>query len=964
MLFERQQYQEDCVHNIVTTLKDSEEVSDFSLLHESLRAVQTDKAIPIKYNSNHNRLDVLMETGTGKTFTYLKTMYALNKEYGTNKFVVFVPRTAIQEGIIQNIALTSDYFFREYGKRIKLQSYKNNGLVQIRNFVRDKNELSVLILTSSSINKPTNKTSKGNILRRQHENIGRENSTPLDAIAELTPVIFIDEPHLLKGEKFTEAYNEFFSKLLCIRFGATFPNEENHKISNVVYTLDSLSAFREYLVKRIRVFTLVNQESGIKFSNLQVREKRVTIFYFQENIEYSKGISFGEDIGGAINDNRYNGLHIVRAKNQKVYLSDHTEHSLKNRYEISDETVRQMIRQTIKIHFEKEQELFTQNLKALTLFFIPNVSDFRGNSPRIKTIFEQEYTEVRAEYMKKELSEEYCQYLEQDYDEEHNLCVHEGYFSGDRGSQETQEAKGVELILKEKNKLLSMQTPLRFIFSVWALQEGWDNPNIFTICKLAATDAETSRRQQVGRGLRLAVNQGGRRQTYNYCEQNENRFYDINTLDIVVSGQEKNFIESIQEEINEYSYRFSGNTITEEMLCKLNLNRKQLRKLFDFLEEHEIIEFVELANQYAVRSSIAEFLKNFKDQLPQVLLSKYDELMKFFIDAAKSPVIDAHKKPEKVSIRKAQAEAFKELWETITRKAEITYSDIDEENLKKCICARFASETIDSVEVILKTQTYNPQTDEVENVRQDKLSNQQFFVKATYADFVLAFAKEAKLPLTFTIDMFNQLGKSRDKIKNNPKRASQLLQKIVKEEIHKNIIHSIGYEFKSDITISNCPPLYSEDGTPNSEIASHHLGQYIDPKIAPPKHYLYNKIVFDSIIEKQVVQNDPEKVDQKIIKVFAKLPKISIPTPYKTYSPDFAYLIETANSKRIFLIVETKGYESESDIPLDQQTKIDYAKKFFKALQRHIQNIPNTRIEYKTRINKQELYQLLTEISQ
>lgn len=966
MLFEHQQYQEDCANNIVTVLKDSANLSDFSALQTALNDLQRDQGIPITEHSNRNRLDVLMETGTGKTFTYIKTMYEMNKEYDAKKFIVFVPRTAIREGIIQNIDLTADYFFRQYRKRIKLHLYNKGEMNQIRNFVRNKNELSVLILTSSSINKPTRENSKGNILLRKHENIGRENSTPLDAIAELNPVIFIDEPHLLKGERFTEAYQNHFSKSLCLRFGATFASEENHKISNVIYTLDSLSAFREYLVKRIRVTTIIDGESGVKFSNANVREKSATILYFKDNIEYKKDIRWGDDIGACIGDSNYQGLNIVRTKNNSVYLSNRTTHDLTNNYEISNDTMRRMIGHTIESHFDKEERLFKQGIKTLSLFFIPSVADFRGDAPRIKNMFEEEYKKIRTNYLKKsKLSKSYRTYLAKDYDEDHNLRVHEGYFSGDSGSSDAREARGVELILKKKTELLSVETPLRFIFSVWALQEGWDNPNIFNICKLAPSKAETSRRQQVGRGLRLAVNQQGKRQTHRYCEENEHKFYAINTLDVVVSGQEKDFIAGIQNEIIENSYIFGGDNIDEDIIqgLPLSLNRQQTRKLISFLEDNKIIEFSDLENTYIVRYPVAQFLQTNKDQLPPVLTSKYDAMLSYFGNAAKSPVVNANKKKIQIKIRAEKLEEFKTLWESITRKVKIIYKDIDAAHLKQCIRTRFNIEPIHPAKIIIRKQIYNAQTNEVEISSQDVLGNQQFFEKSTYSEFVFAFAKESKLPLPFIIDMFNQLQDEEGgagKIKNNPKLAAKLLLDIVKDAIHSNIIHSIGYQFESDVTISNHSPLYDENGKPCTTIDAHHLGRYLDEKTNPPAHYLYDKIVYDSNIEKEVICNDPKKIDTKTIQVFAKLPAISIPTPYKKYHPDFAYFITTETSKKIFLVVETKGYNSEGAIPCEEKQKIEYAKKFFAALQ---SQIPDVDIVYKSRINQQELHDLLEDIN-
>ncbi|HPO50317.1 MAG TPA: DEAD/DEAH box helicase family protein, partial [Spirochaetota bacterium] len=241
MLFEKQRYQEDCVNNIISVLKDYDfERNDANELKSNLSLFYKQFNIPKKELSDKLKLDILMETGTGKTFAYIKTIFELNKNYGLNKFIIFVPRKAIREGVIQNINLTSNYFFEEYGKRLHKYTYdgdKSIGSIKTH-FIRNKDELSVLILTAASIDKETN------ILRRSDENLFRDKSI-FDALTKINPIIFIDEPHLLKGESFTKIFNLFNS--LHIRFGATYPKESEHSLSNMIYSLDSLSSFKNYL---------------------------------------------------------------------------------------------------------------------------------------------------------------------------------------------------------------------------------------------------------------------------------------------------------------------------------------------------------------------------------------------------------------------------------------------------------------------------------------------------------------------------------------------------------------------------------------------------------------------------------------------------------------------------------------------------------------------------------------------
>ncbi|OON99237.1 MAG: hypothetical protein ATN35_01620 [Epulopiscium sp. Nele67-Bin004] len=504
MLFEKQEYQEKCVDNIIEVLKDYDfKFNDVDALYASITEFYKSNLLPIKDKSNQTRLDIEMETGTGKTFTYIKTIFELNRQYNQNKFIIFVPRKAIREGVIQNIELTSDYFFQEYGKRISLYTYDSKlSVSNIKNhYLKNEDELSVLVLTNSSIDKKDT-----NIIHKYQEDLFGDDSI-FNSLQKLNPILIIDEPHLLKGTAFTNIFNEFNS--LCLRFGATFPSEPKHKLSNMVYSLDSITSFKQFLVKKIRVNTVITNDSRLKVNHAAANS--VELLYFQDNEEKKVNVTKGEDIGLKSGESMFNGLYVVNIsiKDKKVYLSNKTALTIEDNYELSDEEIRLMIRKTIECHFQKEESFFNKRIKTLSLFFIPNIADYRGDEPRIKKIFEEEYKILRSEIISNTQNEEYKKYLLRDINENGELIVHEGYFSGDRGSADDKITTGIDLILKDKESLLSFDTSLRFIFSVWALQEGWDNPNVFNICKLANTDKDTSRRQQIGRGLRLCVNQDG-----------------------------------------------------------------------------------------------------------------------------------------------------------------------------------------------------------------------------------------------------------------------------------------------------------------------------------------------------------------------------------------------------------------------------------------------------------------------
>ena len=949
MLFEKQEYQEKCVQNIIDVLSEYDFNSNsYEQLKGNLKSFYSTNPLPISDLSPNTKLDIKMETGTGKTFTYLKTIFELNKIYGQKKFIIFVPRKAIREGVLQNIALTSDYFSNEYGKRLVKYTYDGGQSLAIikHHYLKNQDELSVLVLTNSSIDK----TDK-NLLHYDQEDLSNAESV-FKALQNLRPIIFIDEPHLLKGEAFTKVFNEFNS--LYLRFGATFPSEESHKISNMIYSLDSISSFKNHLVKRIRVNTIITHDFWLKVNT--ATKKEINFLYFQNNEEKKAKVKLEEDIGQATGLAEYNSVNVVNVDSKSVYLSNGQQLEINKGYDLSDEEISLMIRKTIDTHFEKEENFFNKGIKTLSLFFIPTINDFRGDSPRILKIFEKEYKEKRKEVLTKKINIKYKKYLEKDFNEEGNLNVHEGYFSGDGKTKDEKESNGINLILKDKERLLSLDTPLRFIFSVWALQEGWDNPNVFQICKLSQTNSETSRRQQIGRGLRISVNQEGKRITYNYVDENTEEFFKYNTLDVIVSGREKNFIEEIQKEINEDSYIRTGDEITEDYFTTIGLDRSQSNRLITQLEDNNIIELKD--KKFTILSPLLDFITTHKEE---VLACKIDEdlysslCVKLEEFGTTKIIENGNIKPKTVNIKQDKLEQFKKLWETINRKAKIVYKDIEEDNIIECIVDKFNQEDIRPVYSKIEIKEFNADKNIIENKETQNLDKINFIKNERYKKFIIEFAKEEKLPLLFITKLFNKIDK--EKVKNNPREAKIRLKAIIKDEIHKNILQSVTYNLESEIKITT---LQHDDKTYRTELKYTEIGRFICDDI-PPDHFLFDKVVYDSDIEKIAILDDPQKVDKQSITVFAKLPRISIPTPYKHYNPDFAYLIDRENKKTLFLVVETKGYNKESDIPDDENMKIKYAEKFFNELQKAT---PDIKIVFKKRINKADLSDLLKDISE
>ncbi|MBX7490748.1 DEAD/DEAH box helicase family protein [Helicobacter turcicus] len=974
MIFERQDYQQECINNIISVLEDFDfDAHNAENLKTCLDKFYATHTMPIKNLSNKLNLDILMETGTGKTFTYLNLIFELHSKFKQNKFIIFVPRKAILESVKQNIKLTKDYFYTQYHKHLKAYVYSDTKSQEaiINHYIKNTDELSVLILTNSAIDK------KDNILNKSHEALFNTESI-FTNIANLKPISIIDEPHLLKGN----AFNTYFSQInaLYFRFGATFPKykeikKKEHVLSNMVYCLDSINAFNNYLVKQIRTHTIIQDNNTPYLIKGNNKEKYGIFSYFVNGIEKQKRINKNQDLGDL--DSKFRGICLINVDKDKAYLSNGETIQAKKSYVLQEDEISRLMAKAIDLHFEKEVELFQKSIKALSLFFIPSIEDFRGENPFIKNAFERIYKQKREQVLKQNLPQEYRTYLNQDFDKDQVLRVHQGYFSGDsqknaktkESGKENIEANDIKMILEEKEKLLSFQTPLRFIFSVWALQEGWDNPNIFTLTKLANSTSETSRHQQVGRGLRLCVNNEGKRITHSFVDYDDSAFFDINYLDMVVSSEERGFIERLQKEIEDSSFSLSGDILTEEFLEHLGLDKRQINRLLIRLEDLGCLEFDKQSNSYKIIAQIYEAMKN--ENIKVLLGEQYMEILEAFKprENRHDYLTDANKTNEKINIRQSLAQEFKELWHSINKQAKIVYENINQTHLVESIIESFNAKSIHKEYISYEKKVYDSKNNRIITEKLENIAAKEYAhtLHKNLPQLLIEFAKanqkrHEELPLSFLLKLYNHPKLNKQSFINSPKAAFQALQDCIKEELHKNLLQSVSYDFSQN-TFSNerFDPLYTPDKHPRQSIEKHMLGKYISKNI-PSDNYLYEKAVCDSKIEEEITL-DTLKLNDYQIQVFAKLPKLSIPTPYKSYEPDFAYLLKDAKGQKIFFVCESKGYDKESDIPAQERKKIDYAEKFFEKLGESMQN-KNIKVYFHTRINKQNLLQVLEEVLQ
>jgi len=959
--YEIQSYQEDCVTNITSLFESLRQKVNFG---EVLTAHHKKN----KYNfpvQDTKNIDIMMETGTGKTFTFIKTIFELSKHFGYKKFIVLIPTVPIREGTKTNLEDTKDYFKSFYAnekeKEIETFVYEGGNISAVRQFI-GTSHLSVLVMTPSSF------SHKDNILNRPLE---KDINTPelfvnnqeppksyLECLKRLNPIVIMDEPHRFEGNAFKTYFEGFENYFL--RFGATFPKKKDSlPLSNVAYVLDSISSFRQSLVKKIVVYT----QDVVENTDTLIGIEKVGTVNKAFVSTLTNGIIARRELGvGAV----FNGKSIKKINKDTIVLADDTIEKVD--YSLSDESLRAMIKETIKIHFEKEKGLFEQGIKALTLFFMESdTSLFRGSNPKIKTFFEEEYKKQYTEIVSKlDQSSDYYKFLQNDFDSDNTLQVHKGYFSGDKGNADEKVKAGVDEILKDKKKLLSFESPTRFIFSIWALQEGWDNPNVFTICKLSNQGSEISKLQQIGRGLRICVNQNLQRNTLKNLNDDQEAFWKINNLDVVVSSKEHGFVEAIQNEILSNSFLISE-TFTEQELIK-TLKEKSgfdddtvITLVDDILKEKKMIVRKAIVDGQKIYEKSPEFSAILKEQnLPEEQVKAIESL---FATDTNTYVQKGEKKKEKkkVFIKATHLQEFQNLWNTINKNAFYVLETLTAEQESQLIQnIKTQIEAVNIEEILLQTIRAELNVNKIGEqggITERLTDTVSYKSKVDYLELVRTLSNNTKTPISFVVKIFNALS---DDFKtkmlcNNPEQA----QREISEIINKNLIAMLKANIKYDgINGTGLPNVFkTEKGKTYLDTGS--VGKFqkdISGDFNLKSKWVFEEVIeYDSDFELEIVEQDPD-IDS--IEIFGKLPRLKIKTPLGDYNPDFCYAIKSTEGNKIFLVVEAKGYKSSTAIPVDEKGKIDFAKKYFEALGEHYKD-QNIKISFKERINKTQLAALI-----
>lgn len=770
----------------------------------------------------------------------------------------------------------------------------------------------------------------------------------------------MDEPHRFEGNAFKTYFEGFENYFL--RFGATFPKKKDSlPLSNVAYVLDSISSFRQSLVKKIVVYT----QDVVENTDTLVGIEKVGSKNIAHVSTLTNGIIARRQLGvGSV----FNGKSIKKILKDTIVLADDTIEKVD--YSLSDESLRAMIKKTIKIHFEKEKGLFEQGIKALTLFFMESdTSLFRGSNPKIKNFFEEEYKKQYTEIVSKlDQTSDYYKFLQNDFDSENTLQVHKGYFSGDKGNADEKVKAGVDEILKDKKKLLSFESPTRFIFSIWALQEGWDNPNVFTICKLSNQGSEISKLQQIGRGLRICVNQNLQRQTLKNLDNDQETFWKINNLDVVVSNKEQGFVEAIQNEILSNSFLISE-TFTEQELIK-TLKEKSgfdddtiITLVDDVLKGQKMIVRKAIVDGQKIYEKSPEFSAILKElSLPEEQVKAIESL---FATDTNTYVQKAEKKKEKkkVFIKATHLKEFQNLWNAINKNAFYVLETLTAEQESQLIQnIKTQIEAINIEEILLQTIRAELNVNKIgeQGAITEKLTDTvSYKSKVDYLELVRTLSNNTKTPISFVVKIFNALS---DDFKtkmlcNNPEQA----QKEISEIINKNLIAMLKANIKYDgINGTGLPNVFKEEKG-KTYLAPGSVGKFqkeITGDFNLKTKWVFEEVIeYDSDFELEIVEHDP---DIESIEIFGKLPRLKIKTPLGEYNPDFCYAIKSAEGNKVFLVVEAKGYNLLTDVPEKEQVKIDFAKKYFEALGEYYKD-QNIKISFKERINKTQLAALIND---
>ncbi|MFQ2784947.1 type III restriction-modification system endonuclease [Aeromonas caviae] len=936
-------------------------LSDSALL-DNIHQVQRAQNLPlsdalVKTKVAKLNLDIEMETGTGKTYCYIKTMFELNKQYGWSKFIIVVPSIAIREGVAKSLEITADHFLETYHKKARFFIYNSKEPHHLESFSSDAG-INVMVINVQAFNA----TGKDN--RRIYEVLDDfQSRRPIDVISANRPILILDEPQKMEGGKTLDSLVNF-NPLMVLRYSAT------HKTThNKIHRLDALDAYNQKLVKKIAVRGisvkgLAGTHAYLYLQAIEISNKKppVAVVEFEQKLSggnikrVTRKLGKGDNLFDLSNElEQYRDGFVVsdiNANSDTLSFTNGVELVVGDAMgDVDERTLRQIqIREAIKAHFDKEVVLFSQGVKVLTLFFIDEVAKYRDYSAsdekgEYARIFEEEY----ALYLKDLLRHEtpYTKYLQGIPAEK----THQGYFSIDKKTKRDVDSKvaargenagqsddvdAYDLILKDKERLLSLAEPVRFIFSHSALREGWDNPNVFVICFLKHPDYNNvvTRRQEVGRGLRLSVNQDGNRMDHPAT------VHDVNVLTVVASESYTDFVAALQKDISDSL--LARPRIADKAFFTGKMVTTPTGPVAVTEDQASDIEFYLIQNGYVdkKRKVTEKYHQAKKDHaladLPEELAPLGDQVFKL-VDSVFSesqlPDIGDDRRPKQNPLNaNFEKQEFKALWDRINRKA--AYSvEFDSDELVQKTIAVLNSKGSDGLKVTPLQYTIQ-QGEQIGSVTYDGLQEGNTFklkvteTQASYAsiqsavkyDLIGKLAEGTQLTRRTVAQMLKGLDADVfAQFRTNPESFIAEAIRLINEQKATVIIEHLAYDptedkFELDIfTTGQSKQDFSKAGE----------------KL---KRHIYDYVVTDSNIERKFV----EELDaSKEVVVYAKLPRgFLIPTPVGDYNPDWAISFKEGSVKHIYFVAETKGSISSMDLREIEKTKIKCARKFFDEMNR------------------------------
>ena len=934
------------------------ELNDHLILEHIQKVQRANLIAPSPKLEGRFNLTIEMETGVGKTYTYIKTMYELNKHYGWSKFIVVVPSVAIREGVYKSFQMTQEHFAEEYGKKVRFFIYNSAQLTEIDRFASDSS-INVMIINSQAFN------AKGKDARRIYMKLDEFRSRrPIDIIAKTNPILIIDEPQSVEGAQTKERLKEFHP-LMTLRYSATHKSDS---IYNMIYRLDAMEAYNKRLVKKIAVKGITETgstatESYVYLEGLNLSKADPTAnlqFDFKGAAGIRKksvkvGIGFNLYDHSGYLDEYKNGF-VVKAidgrddsveflNGIKLYAGDVIG-------KVSEEQLRRIqIRETILSHIQRERELFYKGIKVLSLFFIDEVVKYKqydkAGQPYngiYADMFEEEYADIVGTLQRDMGDDDYIKYL----DMISPASTHAGYFSVDKkgklidsklGKKETSsdDIDAYDLIMKNKELLLDRdpkRSPVRFIFSHSALREGWDNPNVFQICTLKQSSSDVRKRQEVGRGLRLCVNQDGERMDVNILG---NDVHNVNVLTVIASESYDSFAKGLQSELADAVASrpkavtpelFVGKTIADAQGNTDVITDDIAREIwFNLRGEGYIDKQGALSDKYYADKANGEIkltdeVAGFEEAVLGIIDTIYDgKAMQ--PENARSNNVELQVKPDKLAMPE-----FKALWSRINSKSVYVVDFDTDELVRKAIASLNAKLRVSKIYFRVESG----RMDKIES--KDALASGTSFVKESSATFdagqKIAVNTSVKYDLVgklvdatgltrkAIIQILTGIHKSVfDQFKDNPEEFIIKAGSLINDEKATAIIEHITYDVldeRYDTDVFTAPTIKGKLGV-NAIKANKHL---------------YDHIVYDSANEKAFAESLDISSD---VAVYVKLPDgFYISTPVGHYNPDWAIAFYEGNVKHIYFVAETKGSMNSLQLRMIEESKIHCAREHFKAI--------------------------------